>query len=72
MRGRNFPNDLGGPRGLGQRDLPEENDMAQSVTAAISEHRVRHNQERPDADADAIYEMPEESERASSLPGSLS
>lgn len=45
--------------------------MAQSVTAAISEHRVRH-QERPDEDADAIYEMPEESERASSLPGSLS
>ena len=63
--------DLGGPRGTGQRDLPLDADLAQSVTAAISEHRVRHP-ERPDEDADAIYEMPEESERASSLPGSLS
>jgi len=71
MRQRSNTIELSGARGLGQRYMPEEQELAQSVTAAISEHRVRY-QERPDEDADAIYEMPEESERASSLPGSLS
>ena len=48
-----------------------DHEMSASVTAAISEHRVRH-QERPDDDVGAIYEMPDEDEHASSPPRSLS
>ena len=44
----------------------KENDMAASVTANISEHRVRQRND------DAIYEMPDEDERVSSPPDSLS
>jgi len=55
------------------RDLPEEAEYAGSVTATKSEHRARWV-ERPDEDpeANAIYEMPDEDEHASSPPGSLS
>ena len=46
--------------------------MGASITANISEHRVRL-QERPDDDNDdAIYEMPDEDEHVSSPPDSLS
>lgn len=48
-----------------------DNDGVASITANFSEHRVRL-QERPDEDADAIYEMPDEDEHASSPPDSLS
>jgi|Transcript_43578 hypothetical protein len=73
MRERSQTEYLGGARGLVMRDLPEETDFNGSVTAVISEHRVRL-QERPDEDPDAnaIYEMPDEDEHASSPPGSLS
>lgn len=40
-----------------------------SITAELSEHRIRNN-ERPEED-DAIYEQPNESENASSPPGSI-
>lgn len=55
------------------RDIQEEDELAGSITAAMSEHRARI-QERPDEDADAnpIYEMPDEDEHASSPPRSLS
>ena len=51
----------------------EEAEYAGSVTATKSEHRARLV-ERPDEDPDAnaIYEMPDEDEHASSPPGSLS
>ena len=48
-----------------------DHEMSASVTAAISEHRVRY-QERPGDGVGAIYEMPDEDEHASSPPGSLS
>lgn len=48
-----------------------EREMSASVTAAISEHRIRH-QERPGDEVGAIYEMPDEDEHASSPPRSLS
>lgn len=55
------------------QDMPEEAEYAGSVTAARSEHRARLV-ERPDEDPDAnaIYEMPDEDEHASSPPRSLS
>lgn len=40
-----------------------------SITAELSDHRQRL--ERPDEDAEAIYEAPNESENASSPPGSI-
>ena len=52
------------------RELSEEVDLGGSVTANISEHRARIH-ERP-VGANAIYEMPDEDEMASSPPGSLS
>ncbi len=52
------------------RELSEEVDLGGSVTANISEHRARFH-ERP-VGANAIYEMPDEDEMASSPPGSLS
>lgn len=71
-RQRSNTEDLSHPRVFGH-SLPAEadNDGVASITANISEHRARH-QERPDEDADAIYEMPDESEHASSPPDSLS
>ena len=45
-----------------------EPDTGVSITAELSDHRVRA--ERPDED-DAIYEQPNESENASSPPGSI-
>ena len=55
-------------------NMPEEQiELAGSVTATKSEHRARLV-ERPDEDPDAnaIYEMPDEDDQASSPPGSLS
>lgn len=46
----------------------QEPDTGVSITAELSDHRVRA--ERPDED-DAIYEQPNESENASSPPGSI-
>ena len=75
MRERSQTEYLGGVgRGLvPMRDINEEDELAGSVTAAMSEHRVAR-QERPDEDPDAdpIYEMPDEDEHASSPPRSLS
>ena len=64
MRDRSRTEDLGDRRLMGM-------DMGASITANISEHRGRH-QERADDDHDAIYEMPDEDEHASSPPCSLS
>ena len=48
----------------------QEPDTGVSITAELSDHRVRCRDERPDED-DAIYEQPNESENASSPPGSI-
>lgn len=48
-------------------EIPEP-DTGVSITAELSDHRQRD--ERPDED-DPIYEQPEESENASSPPGSI-
>ena len=74
MRERSQTEYLGGVgRGLVPMREIEEEELHGSVTAAISEHRVRLA-ERPDEDpeANAIYEMPDEDEHASSPPRSLS
>ena len=49
----------------------QEPDTGVSITAEFSDHRIRH--ERPDEDAEdaPIYEQPNESENASSPPGSI-
>jgi len=73
---RSNTEDLGEPRlrMVHMRDSTtnmQEHEMNASVTAAISEHRVRH-QERAEDDNGAIYELPDEDEHASSPPRSLS
>ena len=52
-------------------EIHQEPDTGVSITAEFSDHRIRH--ERPDEDADdaPIYEQPNESENASSPPGSI-
>ena len=71
MRPRRPTEDLGRHTFAQRVDGAEEADLVPSVHANISDHRARHA-ERPNDDEDAIYEMPEENEPASSPPGSLS
>ena len=63
--------ELSGQRQYQVRELSEEvEELGGSVHANISEHRGRLH-DRP-VGANAIYEMPDEDEMASSPPGSLS
>lgn len=74
LRERSNTEELGGHQRLfGQRelrDLPLEVHYVASEKANASEYR--RQMERPDDDAGAIYEAPDEDELASSPPGSLS
>lgn len=48
----------------------EEPDTGVSITAELSDGRRDHRQ-RPDEDAEAIYELPDESDNRSSPPGTI-
>ena len=69
---RSNTENLGAERQLAQQYMGlQENELSTSIRANISEHR-RQNDNQEEEYADAIYEMPDEDENASSPPRSLS